>query len=159
MIDKHPRQGSADPSAPGTPEQVRPVAPSKDTLAMRAAAVLTWIAGLGFGLPCIYAIAYFADTGRVWTFLGFPTYGGGTFEDSGIRTTVPLLCLFLVVCTVEVVVGWLLWRRRRAGVVLGFALLPVEFAFWIGFALPFGYIVGIARPAFLALRPQRSDTS
>jgi len=58
-----------------------------------------------------------------------------------------------------VVVGWLLWRRRRAGVVLGFALLPVEFTFWIGFALPFGYIVGIARPAFLALRPQRSDES
>jgi hypothetical protein len=28
---------------------------------MRAAAVLAWFAGLGFGLPCGYAIWYFAD--------------------------------------------------------------------------------------------------
>ena len=39
----------------------------------RAAVVLAWITGLGFGLPCGYAIWYLADRGDVWTFLGFPT--------------------------------------------------------------------------------------
>jgi hypothetical protein len=58
---------------------------------VRAAAALAWLAGLGAGLPCIYAIWYLADRGDVWTFLGFPTYGGGPFEDIGIKTTVPLL--------------------------------------------------------------------
>ena len=47
---------------------------------LRAAAALAWVTGLGFGLPCTYAIWYFADRGEVWTFLGFPTYGGGPFE-------------------------------------------------------------------------------
>jgi hypothetical protein len=118
---------------------------------MRAAALLAWASGLGFGLPCIYAIWYFADRGHVWTFLGFPTYGGGPFEDIGIETTVPLLVLFLLVCVAELVAGWLLWHRRRAGALLALALLPLEFAFWIGFLLPLGPVVGLARTALVLL--------
>ena len=109
---------------------------------MKAAAVLAWITGLGFGLLCPYAIWYLVDRGEVWTFLGFPTYGEGPFEDIGIETTVPLLVLFLLVCAAETAAGWLLWRHRRAGAVLALALLPLEFAFWIGFALPYGPPVG-----------------
>jgi hypothetical protein len=71
---------------------------------IRAAAVLAWVAGLGFGLPCTYAIWYFADRGDVWTFLGLPTYGREAFEDIGIETTVPLLVLF-----------WSAWRRSLPG--------------------------------------------
>ena len=118
---------------------------------MRAAAVLAWFAGLGFGLPCGYAIWYFADRGQVWTFLGFPTYGGGSFEDIGIQTTVPLLVLFLLVCAAELTAGWLLWQRRRAGAVLALALLPAEAAFWIGFDLPAGPVLGLARTALVLL--------
>lgn len=121
------------------------------TAMLRAAAVLAWFSGLGFGLPCAYAIWYFADRGEVWTFLGFPTYGGGPFEDIGITTTVPLLVVFLLVCAAEVAAGWLLWQRRRAGAVLALALLPAEFAFWIGFALPAGPLMGLARTVLLLL--------
>jgi hypothetical protein len=118
---------------------------------MRAAAVLAWFAGLGFGLPCTYAIWYFADRGDVWTFLGFPTYGGGPFENIGIKTTVPLLVLFLLVCVAELGAGWLLWHHRRAGAVLALALLPAELAFWIGFALPAGPALGLARTVLVLL--------
>ena len=69
---------------------------------MKAAAVLAWITGLGFGLLCPYAIWYLADRGEVWTFLGFPTYGEGPFEDIGIARTVLVL------------LGWSSLRRRRA---------------------------------------------
>ena len=117
----------------------------------KLAAVLSWLLGLGFGLPCVYAIWFLADRGRVWTFLGFPTYSQGPFEDIGLATTVPLLVAFLLVCVAEVVVGWLLWQRRRAGGVLALALLPLEFAFWIGFALPLGPVVGLARTVLLAM--------
>lgn len=42
-------------------------------MAMKAAAVCAAVAGLGFGIPCAFGIRHFAQTGEVWTFLGFPT--------------------------------------------------------------------------------------
>jgi hypothetical protein len=122
----------------------------------RAAAILAWAPALGFGLPCLYAIWYFADRGQVWTFLGFPTYGGGPFEDVGLGTSVPLLLGFLLVCVAEAIVGWLLWRGHRASTALALALLPLEFAFWIGFALPFGFVAGPARAILVLLARRRA---
>ncbi|MGW1346672.1 hypothetical protein ACWCOV_36855 [Kribbella sp. NPDC002412] len=116
----------------------------------RTAAVLAWIPGLGFGLPCLYAIWHLAESGTVWTFLGFPTYGGGPFESLGLETSVQLLVAFLAVCVAEVVLGYLLWTRR--GAVLAFALLPIELAFWIGFALPLGPLTALLRTATLICR-------
>ena len=111
----------------------------------RAAAVFAWLSGLGFGLPAIPAILYFAEHEAVWTFMGFPTYGDGPFEDLGVSTSVPLLGAFLSVCLVELAMGWLLWTRKRPGIALSFGVLPVELAFWIGFALPFGPVFGLLR--------------
>ena len=112
---------------------------------IRWAAACSWILGLGFGLPCAYGIWYYADRGIVWQFLGFPTYGHGPFEQMGLPTSVPLLTGFLLVCIGEVVVGWKLGRGERSGTVLGLALLPIETVFWIGFALPLGPPLGVAR--------------
>jgi hypothetical protein len=111
----------------------------------KIAALLAWFPGLGVGLPCVYAICYFADHGVVWTFMGFPTYGGGPFEDVGIDTSVPLLLALLGVCLAELVLGWLLWGRRPGATSLALALLPIELAFWIGFDLPLGVLVGVLR--------------
>jgi hypothetical protein len=86
---------------------------------IRAAAVLAWFTGLCFGLPCSYAIWYLADRGHIWTFLGFPTYGAGPFKDIGIKTTVPLLILFLLVCVAELAAGWLRRRGASAGALVG----------------------------------------
>jgi hypothetical protein len=110
---------------------------------MRLAAACAWASGLGFGLPAVYGTWYFAQHDEVWTFAGFPAYGDGPFEQAGIDTSVPLLAGFTLVCAAEVVLGFLLWRRRGVG--LSFALLPLELAFWIGFALPFGFVFGAAR--------------
>ena len=119
---------------------------------VKLAAVLSIVLGLGFGLPCVYGIRHLWTTGEVWTFLGFPTYGGGLFEIIGIRTTVPLLVAFLVVCGLEVVTGWLLWRGLRGGAVLAVALLPFELAFWIGFVLPLGLLFGLARTILVIMK-------
>ena len=132
-------------SAPTFTKITRRGSPTASKALVKFAALLSTVLGLGFGLPCAYGIRYLSMTGEVWTFLGFPTYGGGPFERIGIRTTIPLLVAFLVVCALEVVTGGLLWRGQRAGARLAVALLPFELTFWIGFALPFGPPLGLAR--------------
>ena len=111
----------------------------------KAAGVCSILLGLGFGLPGIYGAWYFAREGQVWTFLGFPTYGDGPFERWGVPTSVPLLTGFVAVCAAEIVVGVLLWREESVALWLALALLPVELVFWLGFALPFGPLLGVAR--------------
>jgi hypothetical protein len=118
---------------------------------MRAAAVLSWVLGLGFGIPGVLGLRHFVRTGEIWTFMGFPTYGGGPFERLGLATSVPLLTAFLVVCAAEVVSGVLLWTDASGAVTAGWVLLPFELAFWIGFALPFGPVVAIARTVLVLM--------
>jgi hypothetical protein len=105
----------------------------------------------GFGLPDVPAIVSVARGDGICLFLGFPTYGGGSFEQLGIPTTVPLLVGFLLVAVAEVVCGGLLWTRHRAGPVMALALLPVELSFWIGFSLPRGPILGLGRTVLVFL--------
>jgi hypothetical protein len=118
----------------------------------RAAAVCSIALALGFGIPGILGAIHLSRTGEVWTFMGFPTYGGGPFERVGISSTVLLIAGFVVVCAAELVVGVLLWVEAPHAALLSLLLLPFEMVFWIGFALPFGPPVGIARVvlAFLA---------
>jgi hypothetical protein len=116
-----------------------------------AAALCSLALGLGFGLPAIVGTLHFAQAGDVWTFLGFPTYGGGPFEGLGLPTSVPLLVAFVLVCLAEVAVGVMLLLNVPHAAPVSYLLLPFEFAFWIGFALPFGPPLGIARTVLLLL--------
>ncbi|WP_112261684.1 hypothetical protein [Lentzea terrae] len=113
--------------------------------AAKLAAGFAVLSGLGFGLPAAYGAVHFARHGEIWQFMGFPTYGNGPFEKIGLPTTVPLLAGFAAVCGAEVIAGGLLWRGRRSGKRLALALLPVEVAYWAGFALPLGPVLGAAR--------------
>jgi hypothetical protein len=116
-----------------------------------AAAVCSILLGLGFGIPGVLGTLHFARTGEVWTFLGFPTYGGGPFEQVGLPTSVPLLLGFALVCLAEVAVGVALLMGVTRAATFSYLLLPFEFAYWVGFALPFGPPFGIARTVLLLL--------
>jgi len=118
---------------------------------LKVAGALSWLLGLGFGLPCVYGTWYFARHGQVWTLMGFPAYGKALFERHGIETSVPLLLAFLVVCVAEVVIGVLLWQESTVGGWLALALLPFELVFWVGFALPYGFVLGAARTALVVV--------
>lgn len=111
----------------------------------RASGVLAVLLGLGFGIPGVIGTRYFAQNHEVWLLLGFPTYGGGPFERAGIPTTVLLLTGFLAVCAAEVGLGALLLAGWHPALWLSLALLPFELAYWTGFALPFGFVLGAAR--------------
>ncbi|MGL6278754.1 MAG: hypothetical protein ACRC50_04265 [Gaiella sp.] len=107
--------------------------------------------GLGFGLPGVVAISHLHATAEVWTLLGYPTYGGGPFEDHGIATTIPLLTAFCLVCGLQVVAGIRLWTAHRDGAILALALVPAGALFWWGFALPVGPLLATVS-AVLVLR-------
>jgi hypothetical protein len=117
----------------------------------KAAAACSLLLGLGFGLPAVYGAWYFAHHDRIWFLMGFPTYGEGPFERWGVPTTVPLLVGFAAVCAAEVAVGVLLWGGAGAGTWLAIALVPLELAFWTGFALPFGFVLGAVRTVLVVL--------
>lgn len=116
-----------------------------------AAAICSLLLGLAFGLPAVFGTLHFAQTGEVWTFMGFPSYGGGPFERLGLPTSVPLLIGFVLVCVAEVAVGVMLLLGVPRAATFSYLLLPFEFAYWIGFALPFGPPFGIARTILLLL--------
>ena len=116
-----------------------------------AAGLCSILLGLGFGIPAVAGTVHFARNGEVWMFMGFPTYGGGPFERIGLPTSVPLLIGFVLVCLAEVVVGVMLLLHVPHAATVSYVLLPFEFVFWIGFALPFGPPLGIARTILLLL--------
>jgi hypothetical protein len=58
---------------------------------------------------------------------------------------VGLIVGFILVCAAEVALGALLWLGLPASRWLSLGLLPVELFFWIGFALPVGFLLGPAR--------------
>jgi len=118
---------------------------------IRAAAICSWVLPAGFGLPGVYGTWYFADHDQVWSFVGFPTYGDGPFEDIGVETTVRLLAAFVLICAGEAIVGWMLWQHRSSATTLSLALLPLELVFWIGFALPFAFVIGAARTVLVVM--------
>jgi hypothetical protein len=118
---------------------------------MRLAAVLAWVSGVGFGVPAVFGLSYFMQHHEVWTFMGFPTYGGGPFEKWDIPTSAPLLSGFIAVCVAEVAIGFLLWAGKASGLWMALALLPFELVYWIGFALPFGPILGVVRTVMVII--------
>jgi hypothetical protein len=113
----------------------------------RVASGLACVAGLGFGVVGVVGTVHFARYGEVWHFMGFPAYGQGPFERVGIPTSVPLLAGFVGVCAAEVVVGGMLWTHKPAARRFSVALLPLELVYWVGFALPYGPVLGALRTA------------
>lgn len=139
------------PGRPSPPDRWR-------TALLRGGSVAAAVAGLGFGVPGVIGLGYLAEHGRVWHLFGLPTYGEGPFDAVGLPASVPLLAAFVAVCAAETGLAVLLWRGRGRGAAL--LLLPVELVFWIGFALPVGPALGLARTAAVLAagsRPRRRE--
>lgn len=119
----------------------------------RIDAVLTWVYAAMFGLPAIPIALYHLQSGGLLPrFLDlFPMYGGPWSERFDPGTFAALLIAFLLVLMAASFAAWLVWRGSRAGAVLSLALLPVEVVFWLGFALPVPWAIGIARVVLLLL--------
>jgi hypothetical protein len=71
--------------------------------------------------------------------------GGPFYFNFGRGVFAALLAISFVLAFVQGWAGWLLWAGKRSGALLQFALLPVEAAFWYGFALPIPPLLAIVR--------------
>ena len=120
-------------------------------LFLRVAAILHWFIAVGFGVFCVPAIRNLLSGRDIPMVMGFPAYGRGPFERIGIPTTVPLLAAFLLVCILEAIAGFLLWRGSLIGAVLALVLLPLGGVFWWGFALPIPPIVALVWTVLILL--------
>ena len=125
------------------------------TQALRVAAILTWIGGVGLGVTCVISIRSLSAGRGIPLVLGFPAFGQGPFERHGINTTIPLVAGFLLISLIECVAGWLLWREHRFGAVLALATLPFGAIYWWGFcvAVSADYGAGTHRAHRLGLAP------
>ena len=121
---------------------------------LRVAAILHWFIAVGFGVFCVPAIRNLLSGRDIPIVMGFPAYGRGPFERIGIPTTVPLLAAFLLVCILEAVAGFLLWRGSMVGAVLALVLLPLGGVFWWGFALPIPPIFALVLTILILLNWQ-----
>lgn len=118
-------------------------------IALRTAAGLLWLNGIGFGWFCIPGIRSIAAGRGIPIVFGWPAYGGGPFERWGVQTTIPLLVGFLLVCILEVVAGLLVWLGLAHGAWLALILLLPGVVYWVGFALPIPPILAVTRTALI----------
>jgi hypothetical protein len=115
---------------------------------LRVAAVLFWTTALGFSATIVPVALYLLEHRELPQVFGIRAFSG-PFEALGVETFVVLLAAFQVVCVLEAIAGWLIWKGQRGGGVLGLALLPIAAIFWVGFALPLPPLVGLARAAIV----------
>lgn len=120
--------------------------------AAHAAAALTWVYAACFGIPAIPVSSYLLTNGYLPTFFGlFDMYGGPWSSRLLAGTFVALLVAFLLVIVVAAWSAWWVWQGSKVGMLINLAILPVEAVFWLGFALPFPWLIGIARAGLLAM--------
>lgn len=118
----------------------------------RSYAVLTWVYVAAFGIPAVPISVYLLQNGRLPWFLDlFPMYGGPWSDRLGEGPLAVLFVAYLLVTIVVAFTAWLVWLGRRMGAVLSLTLIAVEAVFWIGFALPFPWVIGALRVALIAL--------
>jgi hypothetical protein len=119
-------------------------------LALKASAVLMWIVAVGFGAPAPFVVTYLLRERSLPIFMGlFPMYGGGFFERWSPEIFAVLLGVFAALAAVELFAGVLVWHGEQVGALITLALLPIELAFWAGFAVPIPPLTAVVRVALL----------
>ena len=128
-----------------------------DTRWRRHSSAARWAGGVtvayaaAYGLPSIPIAVFVLREHRLpWLWDLFPMYGGPWWDAMTDEEFVATLGAFLAVNSVVAAGGVLLWFGRRAGAVIALALLPIEFAFWLGYALPFPPLIALLRIALVA---------
>lgn len=115
---------------------------------LRLAAGLFWLTAVGLTVFIVPVARYLLNYRKMPQVFGQPAFSG-PLTRLGIETLVLVLAVFVVVCVLEGIAGWLIWNGHRSGGVLGLGLIPVAGIFWVGFELPIPPVIGLARAAIV----------
>lgn len=119
---------------------------TETALALRIAAVLFWVTGLGISLFTLPVLRYLARRGELPRVFGMPAFDPtsplGRFPPDRIA---PLLLALVSVGLLETAAGAWVWLGDLRGAILGLALLPASLILWVGFYLPFPPLIALAR--------------
>ena len=117
--------------------QSRQDATGRASPAIRLAALMYVVLGIGFGMGTIATLRHHAVAGELpMTPWGFRALSG-PFEQLGPGPFTALGWALVGTCALDTVAGVWLWRGRRRGGLLGLATTPVALGLAGGFALPF----------------------
>jgi hypothetical protein len=116
---------------------------------LAASAVLYLLTGLGFGIGSAVVLPYMVQTRELPIIFGFRASGGGFIEGWGIDALIVAQALLLAVSLLEIVTGYVLWKSRRWGAMLGLSLFPVSFVLAVGLLLPVRLVIDPLRVALL----------
>jgi hypothetical protein len=123
--------------------------------AIRGAAALYGLLGLGFGIGTIVTLSHLARHSELpMTPWGFRSLAG-PFEQLGSGRFTALGWSLVVVCALDIVTAIWLVQGRRRGLRLGLATSLPAFGLALGFALPF-LLLGIPIRVALALAGRRN---
>ena len=119
--------------------------------AITTASILYLVLGLGTLLADIPVIAYMIQNRTFPVVFGIPLLGSSLTERLGMDFMIRASIVFEIVCALEALAGYWLWKSDKRGGRLGLILLPVGLLFWILFELPIFLVVGPLRAAALAI--------
>lgn len=139
--------GARDDLAAAAGEGRQPRAARPTSLA--ASAVLYLLTGLGFGIGSAFVLPYMVQNRDLPIIFGIRASGGGFIEGWGIDALIIAQALLLAVSLLEIVTGYVLWKARRWGAMLGLGLFPVSFVLAIGLLLPARLVIDPLRAALL----------
>jgi hypothetical protein len=125
------------------------------TMAIRIAAALYLVLGVGFGVGTVATLWHLERHGELpMTPFGFRSLAGGPFERLDSPSFKALGWSLVAFSVLDAVTGVWLWQGRRRGARLGLATSPITFALAMGFALPF-LLVGVPLRAALVIIGRR----
>src|SRR4051812_1077049 len=100
-------------------------------LAIKAAAILYLVFGLGTLVSYVPIIFYMVQKRAFPVVLGIPLLGSTFADRLGLDFMIIASLIFEIVNTLEVLAGYWLWKSDKRGGRLAVTLLPVGVLFWI----------------------------
>lgn len=111
--------------------------------AITLAAVLFFVSAARWLIFDLRTILYITEHGELPRFFGIRSLSGPISEMYGVDAVLAAQVPYGALHLLGVVAGYLLWRSNRLGGILGVVVIALSSLFWIGFAVPYGPLIGI----------------
>ncbi len=107
------------------------------------ASVLLFVSAARWLIFDVPTVLYILSNREIPIFFGIRALSGPISEILGIDAVLAAEVPYGALHLLGVVAGYLLWKSKRLGGILGISVIGFSSFFWIGFAVPYGPLIGI----------------